>query len=120
MMGLRTMRFRFKMEEWPQRSRKHTMKTDTTTNGPEVGTRALVAVLGDVQAARLTADKTATVVRRDGYQITGFVLCHPETGNRCIIEMSACRWLTNEESWWLMHVSNELPPAANAQGDPPR
>lgn len=51
-------------------------------------------------------------MKRDGYNITGFVLCHPVTGNRCIVEMSACRWLTNDEMWWLMHIS-ESPLTAN-------
>ena len=77
-----------------------------------LGTSDLLAVLQDAQAADLTAEKSAVVMKRDGYNITGFVLCHPVTGNRCIVEMSACRWLTKDESWWLMHIS-ESPLAAN-------
>ena len=78
-----------------------------------VASTALLAGLGDVQAARLTAEKSETVQKRDGYQITGFVLCHPETGARCIVEMSACRWLSKEESWWLMHESESPIHSAN-------
>lgn len=73
--------------------------TDPVTN------TVLLAVLGDAPAARLTAEKSETVQKRDGYRITGFVLHHPETGERCIVEMSAVRWLSKEESWWLMHES---------------
>ena len=57
------------------------------------------------QADKLTAKKSEQVMNRDGHVISGFVLCHPDTGHRCIIEMSAVRWLTNKESWWLMHES---------------
>lgn len=91
----------------------------TTTGQPQVGTTDLLAVLRDAFAADLTAEKSAVVMKRDGYNITGFVLCHPVTGNRCIVEMSACRWLTKDESWWLMHVSKELP-TANEKAQQPR
>lgn len=70
-----------------------------------LGTSDLLAVLRDAQSADLTAMKTASIINRSGHKITGFVVCHPETHERCIVEMSACRWLTNEEMWWLMHVS---------------
>ena len=87
---------------------------DAPEGQPQVGTTDLLAVLRDACAADLTAEKSAVVMKRDGYNITGFVLCHPVTGNRCIVEMSACRWLTKDESWWLMHISKELP-TANAE-----
>jgi len=79
-----------------------------------LGTSDLLAVLRDAQDADLTAMKTASIIHRSGHQITGFVVCHPETNERCIVEMSACRWLTNDEMWWLMHVS-ESPLTANDQ-----
>lgn len=72
---------------------------------PDINTDDLLAVLRDVQSADLTAMKAASIIKRSGHKITGFVVCHPETGERCIVEMSACRWLTNAEMWWLMHVS---------------
>jgi len=65
----------------------------------------LLASLGDVPARELTALKTASI-RDGGFRISGFVLCHPETHQRCIVEMSACRWLSNDESWALMHPDN--------------
>jgi hypothetical protein len=81
------------------------MNSDSTTDAPGVASHALLAVLGDAQAASLTANKTETIQTRDGYRVTGFVLCHPETGARCLVEMSAVRWLSKDESWWLMHTS---------------
>lgn len=72
---------------------------------PDINTDDLLAVLRDAQSADLTAMKAASIIKRSGHKITGFVVCHPETGERCIVEMSACRWLTNAEMRWLMHVS---------------
>lgn len=72
---------------------------------PKLSTGDLLSVLRDAQAADLTAMKVASIINRSGHKISGFVVCHPETNERCIVEMSACRWLTNEEMWWLMHVS---------------
>lgn len=69
----------------------------------------LQTLLGDAPAADLTALKTASIIERSGYKITGFVVCHPLTDERGIIEMSACRWLSNKEMWWLMHVYESLP-----------
>ena len=85
--------------------------TPNQNQPPKISPSDLLAVLRDAPAAGLTAEKSTVVMKRNGYNITGFVLCHPETGNRCIVEMSACRWLTKDESWWLMHVSKELPTA---------
>ena len=44
-------------------------------------------------------------MKRDGYEITGFILCNPKTGQRCLVEMSAVRWLDKDSAWWLMHES---------------
>jgi len=76
----------------------------------------LLEVLQDAPAADLTALKTASIIKHGGYRITGFVVRHPEWENRGIIEMSACRWLTKDEMWWLMHVSEELPKANTEDG----
>ncbi|UQN71777.1 hypothetical protein NUJ28_06170 [Burkholderia multivorans] len=57
---------------------------------------------------RLTDQKAAHIMQRDGYKLTGVVLCRDD-GARCIVESSAVRWLTKDESWALMH------PAALAQ-----
>jgi hypothetical protein len=70
--------------------------------------RLLLAVLGDAQSANLTAQKAASIEKRGGlagpYKITGFVLAN-SGGDRCIVEMSAVRWLSMDEMWWLMHDS---------------
>lgn len=65
----------------------------------------LQEVLGDVQGARLTAEKTASIegfAYYHQYKISGFVLCN-ENGDRCIVEMSAVRWLKNQNMQTLMH-----------------
>lgn len=84
----------------------------TKAEPTRLSTSDLLAVLRDAQSADLTAMKAASIINRSGHKITGFVVCHPQTHERCIVEMSACRWLTNEEMWWLMHVS-ESPLTAN-------
>ena len=63
----------------------------------------LLEILEDPQFARLTAEKVEYLQKHHGYQITGFVLCHPETGERCVVEKSACRYLSNDGIWNLMH-----------------
>lgn len=65
---------------------------------------SLQSVLGDAPAKALTADKTRTIIKRDGSQITGFVVTG-KYGNICIIDKSAVRWLSKDEHWWLMHDS---------------
>ena len=72
---------------------------------------ALLEILGDIQAASLTAQKTVSVQERDGYEITGFVLSSTD-GSRCIIEKSAVRWISKEEMWWLMQISEKPIPNA--------
>lgn len=63
----------------------------------------LRAALGLGAPARdLTASKTAFAIERDGSQITGFVVTDKE-GSVGIIDKSACRWLTRQEMWELMH-----------------
>ena len=61
----------------------------------------LLNILGGFQSARLTAEKTETIMDRDGYQISGFVLCSPD-GKRAIVEMSAVRWLNKDTMFKLM------------------
>ncbi|MBN3757167.1 hypothetical protein G3N95_29790 [Paraburkholderia sp. Tr-20389] len=50
---------------------------------------------------RLTDMKANDIVKRDGYKWTGVVL--EKDGARCIVELSAVRWLTNDEMWNVMH-----------------
>jgi len=54
--------------------------------------------------SRMTAKKVVEKLEC-GYEISGLVIIKPETGERCIIEMSAGRWLNKEEMRWLMHES---------------
>ncbi|AOJ09641.1 hypothetical protein WS71_20225 [Burkholderia mayonis] len=54
---------------------------------------------------RLTDMKANDIIRRDGYKLTGAVLCK-EDGSRCIVESSAVRWLTKDEAWALMRTSD--------------
>lgn len=51
---------------------------------------------------RLTEDKAAHIMRRDGYTVTGYVLAL-EDGHRCVVEKSAVRWLSKDEMWNVMH-----------------
>jgi hypothetical protein len=84
------------------------MNPESTTPAPKVGSSALFAVLGDNAPARdLTASKTADCIKRDGSQITGFVVTD-QWGGIGIIDKSAVRWLTNKEMWWLMHDSAQI------------
>ena len=85
--------------------------TDSPQASPAVACSDLLGVLGNtVQARELTAEKTKSIVDRfEGAQVSGFVVTL-KGGNLCIVDKSACRWLTKEELWWLMHESDELPP----------
>jgi len=79
---------------------------ETTTENKETDgdcQQRLLAILGDIQSARLTAEKTKALMERDGYIISGFTLVCPKTGRRAIVEMSSVRWLSKEESWLFMH-----------------
>lgn len=51
---------------------------------------------------RLTDEKANHIIARDGFKMTGAVLCKPN-GERCIVEMSAVRWLSNDEMWAILH-----------------
>lgn len=51
---------------------------------------------------RLTDEKANHIIARDGFKLTGVVLSKPD-GARCIVEMSAVRWLTNDEMWAILH-----------------
>lgn len=66
---------------------------------------AIDALVGD----RLTALKAADICTRDGYEVTGVVLCRPSDGHHAIVNQSAVRWLTRSQMQGLMHPDN--PPA---------
>lgn len=62
----------------------------------------LLPIMGNPGRDRLTAAKTETIIRREGYEISGFILILPTTGHRCLVELSAVRWLPNEAMLALM------------------
>lgn len=65
----------------------------------------LLAALGEQAQARvLTATKTECCIKRDGSEVTGFVVTD-KRGQIGVIDKSACRWLTFPEWWWVMHES---------------
>lgn len=51
---------------------------------------------------KLTALKAAEICAMRGFKPTGVVLQN-EKGDRCIVELSAVRWLKKDEMWGLMH-----------------
>lgn len=54
---------------------------------------------------RLSTNKTRLLMER-GFEISGYVLTHPKTGDRQIVEMGAVRKLSNDEMWRLMHPAS--------------
>lgn len=96
------------------REKKNAEKiTDSPTASPGGD---LLAVMGvNAPAKLLTAFKTGSVMARDGSSITGFVITD-KNGRVAIIDKSACRWLTKEEMWWLMHESGPSLMTANRSG----
>jgi hypothetical protein len=63
----------------------------------------LLAVLNNAQSANLTAKKARHIQTKNGHQITGVVLCHPETGERCIVDMATCKWFSKKDFDIMMH-----------------
>jgi len=51
---------------------------------------------------QLTHRKTKDIIARDNYAITGFVLTN-DYGDKCIVDMSAVRWLSDKEFFKMMH-----------------
>jgi len=67
----------------------------------------------------LTHRKAKGIIKDKGYHVTGFVLSRPD-GDKCIVDMSAVRWLTGKEFFEMMHppvVSPTAEPEANCYGD---
>ena len=67
----------------------------------DVGSNVLLAILNP--KCHLTAKKVREKIEQ-GYSITGFVI-ESKTGQKCIVDKSAGRWLTPKEMSWLMHIS---------------
>lgn len=53
------------------------------------------ALIGD----RITAQKAAHIIERDGYKVTGIVLTLDD-GRACIVNMGAVRWLHGARDMW--------------------
>lgn len=88
--------------------------TNSPQARPAVACSDLLAVMGvNAPAKQLTAHKTEWVMARDKSSITGFVITDKD-GRVAIIDKSACRWLTKEELWWLMHDSKSPLMTTNA------
>jgi hypothetical protein len=58
----------------------------------------------------LTHRKAKGIIKDNGYHVTGFVLSRPD-GDKCIVDMSAVRWLTGKELFEMMHPPVVLPTA---------
>jgi hypothetical protein len=57
---------------------------------------------------RLTIVKAESLIRESAFEVSGYVLLDPKTGNRAIVEMAAVRHLTNNEMWALMHPVHDV------------
>ena len=54
----------------------------------------------------LTHQKTKHIIQRDRFFVSGFVLTR-EDGKKCIVDMSAVRWMDCDEFFKMMHPSEE-------------
>lgn len=64
---------------------------------------------GDDWNMRMSTSKTRLLMER-GFEISGFIMTHPKSGDRQLVEMGAVRKLTKDEMWNLMHpVSVPMP-----------
>lgn len=80
---------------------KQNTKTEDSPR-EEVECKSLLAILNP--KCHLTAKKVSEKLEQ-GYSITGFVI-ESKTGQKCIVDKSAGRWLTPKEMEWLMHISS--------------
>ena len=59
----------------------------------------------------LTHRKAKGIINDNGYHVTGFVLTR-EDDEKCIVDMSAVRWLTGKEFFEMMHPPVVSPTSA--------
>jgi hypothetical protein len=64
----------------------------------------------------LTHRKTKGIIKDRGYNVTGFVLTR-EDGDKCIVDMSAVRWLTDKGFFEMMHPP-VISPTAEPEAEP--
>jgi len=62
----------------------------------------------------LTHRKAKGIIKDNGYHVTGFVLSRPD-GDKCIVDMSAVRWLTDKEFFEIMHPPVVSPTAEQSR-----
>lgn len=62
----------------------------------------------------LTHNKTAHVITRDGFAMTGFVLTH-EDGRKCIVDMSAVRWFHDKDGKAFFAMMHPADVTSNSQ-----
>ena len=82
--------------------------------------RAFLAVEPEVEydlseVIPLTHRKSKGIIKDRGYNVTGFVLTRKD-GDKCIVDMSAVRWLSGKEFFEMMHpvvTSPTAEPEAN-------
>lgn len=53
-----------------------------------------------------TGYKAKFVNENFGHVHTGYVMTHPETGQKCIVDLMACRWVKKDDFGRLMHEQN--------------
>ncbi|VVE78135.1 hypothetical protein [Pandoraea sputorum] len=63
----------------------------------------------------LTNRKADDIAARDGYKFTGYVLTN-DAGKKCVVNMSAVRWVSQNEFWLLMHGQSALDVQPNPPG----
>jgi len=54
----------------------------------------------------LTHKKTKQIIQRYGFFVSGFVLTR-EDGSKCVVDMSAVRWMDADEFFKMMHPSED-------------
>jgi len=65
----------------------------------------------------LTHRKAKGIIKDRGYNVTGFVLTENVAENKCIVDMSAVRWLTGKEFFEMMHPV-VTSPTADPEAEP--
>lgn len=58
------------------------------------------------QVTQLTRRKAKQIIEQNGFEVTGFVMTD-ENGKKCIVDMSAVRWMSRDEFYKIMHPQAE-------------
>lgn len=87
------------------------MNTPQPANAEGVGISGLFGTLSG-----LTGYKAKGIYDRGEHELTGVVMRHKTTGEMCIVELSAVRWVSKDDSWTLMHPSPDVQAAGMKLG----